>query len=124
MPFVNEQAEDGTWQTIDHDKNIIFEVSGPDKEGEYCGKMIYEGYTVKFDATSGMKIHGEPELGKKRQYDMNWQIFRLCLPNAVKNKQSDIQICIEEALKVWGWNFETEKAHSVKVNFVSGMFIF
>lgn len=124
MVFVNERKEDGQWQTIDRERGIaLIDVSGPDKEGNYFCRIIYEGHTVRFDAMMTDRIYGKPRLGEKRQYDMYWQIFRLFIPAPIKDEQQDIQDSIKEALESWGWNFSPDKAHSVQVNFVPGMFL-
>lgn len=63
MGFVNEKTEDGTWITIDKERDIILsKVSGPDIEGNYDCELIVDGHTAKFHGVSGMKIHGTTKL--------------------------------------------------------------
>lgn len=118
MTFVNEKTEDGKWRTVDRERNVILsKVSGPDAEGQYDCELIFNELPIRFVAVSGMKIHGKPKLGEKTQYEMNWHIFRLFIPENLQDHKSEITGLIKEALEVWGWNYRTDNAHSVSVQF-------
>lgn len=119
MAFLNEKKEDGKWQTIDRERNVVLsKVSGPDSEGNYHCELNYKGSVVRFDATSGMKIHGDPKVDEERQYEMNWKVFRLFIPEDIQKQKAEITSSITDALKAWGWNYRPDKTHSVDVQFL------
>lgn len=118
MGFVNEMNPDETWQTIDHERNILLKRKAMHPEYGYTFELTYKGYIAMFEGFSNMKIHGEPAVGELHRYDMDWQIYRLVIDRNLIGEREAIRGIIREALEVWGWNYRTDKASSVKVTFV------
>lgn len=121
MAFVNEKI-DGKWQTIDRERGaVLSKVSGPDIEGMYNCELVFNEAVIKFSGYSGMKIHGKPEVGEKRQYEMNWKIFRLFIPENLQDQKEKIIMLITDALEAYGDNYNKEKAASVSVQFTPNL---
>jgi|TARA_R110002126_G_scaffold287548_1_gene440433 hypothetical protein len=118
MGFVNERTENGQWQTIDREKNIVLsKVSGPDSEGVFDCEIIFSGQKIRFLSHLTDRVHGKPKLGEKSKYEMDWDIFRLFVPESILEQKSQIKEEIKEALEIWGWNYNQENAHSVSIQF-------
>ncbi len=117
MAFVNECGEDGIWRTIDRDRDItLIKKFGPDSSGLYGFKISIQGVTVGVEGYSSEKIHGNPQLGETQLYDMDWRFIEIS-GLADIGKFNELNPSIEEAFKAYGWNFNTDKAASVKTSF-------
>lgn len=118
MVFVNEQKEDGTWQTIDKEKNItLSEICGPNENNLYQCQLTLHDKVIKFTCRSESKIHQPRIADKERQYEMKWQVTEIFCAQTDLSEIPQLYQIIKEALTAWGWNFRPEKAHSVSVNF-------
>ena len=118
MVFVNERTEDGHWQTIDRENDVVLtKVSGPDPEGRYKWGLQYKGENIKLLSFSNAKTHGTPKIGEKLTYDMDWKIRELYMPEKLQGKKEVIMRVITVAFEAWGWNFNKNNAHSVQVTF-------
>ena len=118
MVFVNERTEDGNWQTIDRENDVVLtevSVSGPD-ENASC-ELLYKGESVFIRSTYCSWVHGHPKLGESSTMDIHWTILGLGMPHELRSQEEHIKDVIIDCLKEYGWNFRKDKAHSVQVTF-------
>lgn len=108
MAFVNERTEDGKWQTIDRERNIVLKKVGahPDYPTEF--EIIIDDKVFFFEAWQKNK-----PLFDIKKYDIEWNVVS---KNIVQQKP-ELQRIIEEALHAFGSASSTENVATLKVTF-------
>lgn len=119
MGFVNEIVND-RWQTADHDRKIILnmiESSICDGHQNFRFRLFIHEKAMEFTASYEDKVHGVPVLGKDIIVDIKWNIDHMYFVDDIDMKPEQLKEIIQEALTEQGWNFQRNKAHSVKIKF-------
>lgn len=112
MGFVNEETEDGVWQTIDRDRGVALIYKGrPGGDAPYQFYFTYKEKKVPLDAGRLMKKNSQ---GKD---DITWNIESIFIPEEIKQDKKEIIGLIEEAFDVCGFLFSRKYVNTVSVNF-------
>lgn len=112
MAFVNEKMPDGTWQTIDREKNVVLTYKG----------AIGSGAPYKFLLTSP---DGEVEFLASRQMkktlrnldEVTWNIVKIYIPSTLSAKKAEIFNYIRCSLNEFGAVSRKKGIEKVNVNF-------
>ncbi|MCW5599272.1 MAG: hypothetical protein KIT59_09200, partial [Nitrosomonas sp.] len=83
MSFVNERKEDGTWQTIDRERNITLTSvrRGPDDPEGFV--LNLDGKEVEFHALLTIKPLGKGPQGEGRNH-LDWHVVEIIAPLHLK----------------------------------------
>lgn len=117
MGFVNEKDENGQWQTIDKERNIVLvKTRGPHPESGYEFELTYKEKKIRIrgDDKGGVHVENGEYTSKD---DVIWEFYEMYMPTELRVEQDIIQEFTEEALKVYGVACRQERAHSVTVEF-------
>jgi hypothetical protein len=120
MGFINVTDDPlGNWHTIDKNRGITLRnLYGPSREGEYEFELDINGSKVIFAGTSGMKYSTNPELAKKAIWDFDWNFYRLSISKDIKLSRRDIVEIIDDALRVYGDNYNQNGADKISITFL------
>ena len=112
MAFVNERKEDGTWQTIDRERNLVLqEVRGGRPQEPIEFNLNIAGDNIYFNAFRRMK-----QLETKK-YIVEWRIVQIFSSPLLKLDRSQLHALIEEALDAYGSAFSRKYVESLTVTF-------
>jgi hypothetical protein len=115
MAFVNERREDGTWQTIDRERNLVLKKVGggrPQEPIEF--NLNIDGENVNFDAFQRIKQ-------LQHAYQIEWRVVRIIAPLHLKQDKSRLHALIEEALDTYGFASSREYVESLTVTFAANL---
>lgn len=116
MEFVNERKEDGTWQTIDRERNIVLRYLGggrPQEPIEF--NLRIEGKDFLFYAFQ------RTNRLKSGKLHVDWRVVRIFdLPLAASDK-AKLRCVIEEALESFGFASSRENVETLSVTFAPNL---
>ena len=113
MGFVNEKTEDGKWQTIDRERNIILrKIGGGMPQVPMDFSLDVNGQEFKFQAFQ----HNET---LKNGYHVKWRVVKIYAPVSLKLKKDEIHQLIEEALHGYGFASSHQNVETLTVTFIS-----
>ncbi|MCW5602902.1 hypothetical protein [Nitrosomonas sp.] len=116
MSFVNERKDDGTWQTIDRERNIVLQevkVGQPQEPIEF--NLNINGENVYFDAFKRMK-----QLESKK-YHIEWRVVQIFTQSQFVHNKSRLHALIKEALDAYGSAFSRKHVETLSVNFAQNL---
>ncbi|MDV6345103.1 hypothetical protein [Nitrosomonas sp. Is37] len=116
MAFVNERKEDGTWQTIDRERNLVLQKVGggrPQEPTEF--NLNISGENVRFYAFQRIK---QLESGKDH---IEWRVVEIIAPPNLKSDRSKLHPLIEEALNGYGFASSREYVETLIVTFAANL---
>lgn len=112
MGFVNEELSDGSWQTIDRERNIVLKqirTNHPDYPVEF--KLVVNAETIQFKAWQRIKTI--PYKG----FDILWEVESIYLPQESHLTEEQTKEVIEEALT--GYGFAATQKHVLSLSVAS-----
>lgn len=110
MAFVNERKEDGKWQTIDRDRNIVLEYLGGGRPQEPMDfKLTIDGVDLRFSALQRTK-----SLSNKKIH-VEWDVQNIYAPSPLSEDKQKIHRIVEEALLGFGFAASTENVESLNI---------
>ena len=113
MGFENEKTEDGTWQTIDKNKDLALVYLGRSGGNDpYKFELHYGHDIVKLSAYCLIKSN------KPYGNDIVWQITKIFIPQCLAHQKQDITHFISEAFNVCGFMFSRKNVSSVTTQFL------
>lgn len=116
MAFVNERKEDGTWQTIDRERNLVLKEAGGGRPQEPMKfNLSIDGEGVYFDAFRRMK-----QL-ESRKYHVEWRVVQIFFSPHLKQDRTRLHALIEEALDAYGSAFSRKYVESLSVTFAPNL---
>lgn len=111
MAFINERKEDGEWQTIDRERDIVLLYLGGGRPQESVRfELKIKSIKIRFDAlrtTQNLPI---------KKMEVTWDVTNIYAPND-QNKQN-MKAYIEEALRGYGFAASTDLVETLHVNFI------
>ena len=115
MSFVNERKEDGTWQTIDRERNIILKKVGggrPQEPIEF--NLNLDSENIRFYAFQSIKQ-------LEHTYQIEWRVVEIIAPLCLKLDKPKLYLLIEEALNGYGFASSRENVETLSVTFAPNL---
>lgn len=116
MGFVNERKEDGTWQTIDRERNIILRSMGRGPDDPEGFILNLDEKEVEFHAFLTIKPLEKGPQGEGRNH-IDWHVVEIIAPLHLKQDKSNLHALIEEALDTFGLAASRKYIESISVTF-------
>ena len=114
MAFVNERTEDGQWQTIDRERDVVLKYLGGGRPQEPMNfEIVIDGVPIKFQA-----LQKTETLHDIKKMNVVWDVWRVFIPPTIETSKEQIFRTIEEALHGFGTSASTKNVASLNVNFL------
>nr|WP_281720606.1 hypothetical protein [Nitrosomonas nitrosa] len=116
MSFVNERKEDGTWQTIDRERNIVLRYLGggrPQEPIEF--NLCIEGKDFLFYAFQ------KTNRLKSGKLHVDWRVVKIFHLPPTESDKAKLRCVIEEALESFGFASSRENVETLSVTFAHNL---
>lgn len=118
MPFVNERDN---LQTIDYKRNATLKFigkTGGSSQNIDCYELVWNGHVINFHTSLDHESHS---VGDTKIFTLVHNINFLKIPEALKDKKSEILRLIQEALEEYGISYQNQNIKEIKVNYAPGL---